>query len=105
MTRIFRIFLVLRLLEACLAAAGMKLDGKIYKKLFSGRLRELSFMKGENFSVQRLMDHCPTKEEFEAIFDELSEHFCEILERQHTATLLELGEWLFEAAGEAGTVC
>ncbi|XP_015121551.1 nucleolar protein 9 [Diachasma alloeum] len=81
----------LRLLETCLASANPKMYSKIFKKLFEGRLKELSLMKGANFCVQRLMDHCPTKEEFEAIFSEISEYFPEILGRQHTGVLSSLG--------------
>ncbi|XP_011304920.1 nucleolar protein 9 [Fopius arisanus] len=81
----------LRLLESCLASASTKMYGKIFKKLFSGRLKELSLMPGANFSVQRLMDYCPTKEQFEEIFDEISGHFLEILERQNTGVLASLG--------------
>ncbi|XP_063975128.1 nucleolar protein 9 [Diachasmimorpha longicaudata] len=80
----------LRLLETCLASADIKMYGKIFKMLFAGHLKELSLMKSANFTVQRLMDHCPTKEDFETIFTEISEYFSDILERQHTGVLSSL---------------
>ena len=80
-----------RLLEACLAVAKIKIASKIYKKFFAGRLKELSLMSGANFSVQRLIDYCHTKEELEEIFDELSEHFVAILDRKNTGIFCSLG--------------
>ncbi|KZC09085.1 PREDICTED: nucleolar protein 9 [Dufourea novaeangliae] len=80
-----------RLLEACLAVTEPKLFDKIYKHYFSNKLKELSLMQGTNFSVQRLIDYCSTKEILEKIFEEISACLSEILSKSYTGILVSLG--------------
>ncbi|KAG7213269.1 hypothetical protein KM043_002569 [Ampulex compressa] len=80
-----------RLLEACLAVAEPKTFREIYQKFFAGNLKSLSLMPGTNFSVQRLLDNCSVKEDFEQIFEDISVHFSDILEKNHTGVLAAVG--------------
>ncbi|CAK9794728.1 Nucleolar protein 9 [Anthophora quadrimaculata] len=77
-----------RLLEVCLAVADKKSFGEIYEKYFSGNLKRLSVTQSSNFSVQRLLDHCSVKENFELIFEEISACFPEILKNGYTGVLV-----------------
>lgn len=76
-----------RLVEACLAVAQPESFSRLYEKLFRGNLKRLSLMRAGNFAVQRLLDHCSRKEEFEEIFEQLSTHLSEIIEKGHTGVL------------------
>ena len=80
-----------RLLEACLATAEPKSLYKIYQDYFQGNLKSLSLEQNTNFSVQRLLDHCAVKEDFEKIFEEISACFPEILEKGFTGVLVSAG--------------
>ncbi|XP_012265339.2 nucleolar protein 9 [Athalia rosae] len=81
----------MRLLEACIAVARPKLYIKIHAKFFVTRLGKLSVMVGANFTVQRLFNHCQVKEELEMMFDEISTHFGEILEKKHFGVIASIG--------------
>ncbi|XP_028169857.1 nucleolar protein 9 [Ostrinia furnacalis] len=64
-----------RLLEAALFVAKKKMYTQIYAKCFINRLGQLATVPMLNFTVQRLIDNCQCKEEFEPMFDELSAKF------------------------------
>ncbi|XP_076766344.1 nucleolar protein 9 [Xylocopa sonorina] len=80
----------IRLLEACLAVADPKSFYKIYEAYFMGNLKRLSLTRNTNYSVQRLLDHCTVREDFEKVFEELSSCFSEILGSGHTGVLVSL---------------
>ncbi|XP_034950945.1 nucleolar protein 9 [Chelonus insularis] len=80
----------LRLLETCLAVAKPKRFSKLYEQYFKGNLKQLALTKNSNYSIQRLCDYCKSKEIFDQIFEEISEDFNEILEKQHTGVVLSL---------------
>ncbi|XP_053618635.1 nucleolar protein 9 [Plodia interpunctella] len=61
-----------RLLEAALFVAKKKMYTQIYARCFINRLGQLATMPMLNFTVQRLIDNCQIKEEFEPQFDELA---------------------------------
>lgn len=82
----------IRCLEALILVAGPKLLSQIYAKLFCGRLVKLSLMKSANFAVQKLVSKEKVKENFEAIFDELSESFEKILQIGHTGVICALAQ-------------
>nr|XP_012217431.1 PREDICTED: nucleolar protein 9 [Linepithema humile] len=94
-TNVFATESCVRLLEACLMVAQPKTFKKLYKIFFAGKLELLcltqKFAQSSNFSVQRLMDYCVTKEIFEEIFDEISEYFPRILQRGFTGILISAG--------------
>ncbi|XP_017757208.1 PREDICTED: nucleolar protein 9 [Eufriesea mexicana] len=77
----------IRLLEVCLSAADRKSLYKIYQEYFSGNLKRLSLMQSANFSVQRLLDHCNVKEEFEEMYEEICTFLPEILDKGYTGVL------------------
>lgn len=79
-----------RLLEVCLAVSKPKTFDRLYKRFFVSRLGELSLMSKGNFAVQRLLDHCQSKETLEEIFDELTPHLASILERKNTGIIASL---------------
>lgn len=81
----------IRLLEACLMVSTPKSFKKLHKTFFAGNFKYLCLTQSMNFSVQKLLDYCSTKEEFEKIFDEVSEHFAEILKRGFTGILASAG--------------
>lgn len=92
----------LRLLEICLKVAEPKLFEKLCNKYFIGNLKKLSLMKNTNFSVQRLLDYCSVKEEYETIFDELSEHLNLIIEKQYTGVLSSLANGCLRLQAKQG---
>lgn len=81
----------IRLLETCLMVSTPKSFKKLHRKLFAGNLKHLCLTQSLNFSVQKLLNYCTTKEEFEQIFDEVSEHFVEIFKRGFTGILVSAG--------------
>ncbi|CAH2986842.1 unnamed protein product [Chilo suppressalis] len=68
-----------RLLEAALFVARKKMYTQIYAKCFINRLGQLATVPMLNFTVQRLIDNCQVKEEFEPMFDELCGKFSALL--------------------------
>lgn len=80
-----------RLIEVCLAVSNVKTFKKIYKRFFINKLGQLSIMRKANYCVQRLINNC-TKEIFEEIFDEISNHFEIILQRKFTGVLFSVAD-------------
>jgi len=80
-----------RLLEACLMIAQPKTFTKLYNTYFAENLEHLCVTQNTNFSVQRLLDYCTTKELFEEIFDKVSEYFPKILKQGFTGILVSTG--------------
>ncbi|KAJ8673354.1 hypothetical protein QAD02_004616, partial [Eretmocerus hayati] len=81
-----------RLLEACIAVSNPKDFTEIYERYFQDKLGELSIMKSANFSVQRLLENCHTKEDMEKIFDEIVEYLPAILEKRYTGVFASLSK-------------
>lgn len=81
----------IRILEACLMVAQPKTFKKLYKSFFAKNLECLCTTQSTNFSVQKLLDYCVTKEIFEEIFDEVIEHFPKILKLGFTGILVSTG--------------
>lgn len=77
-------------METLLQLAGPKLFTHIYLQLFAGRLIELSTMKSANFAVQKLLDFCQEKSEFELIYDELAPAMEDVLCTGHTGVVASL---------------
>ena len=90
--RVFTTEPSIRLLEVLITVAGPKLFTQLYAKLFIGRLLELSEMASVNFSVQKLIDNCKEKTEFEAIVDEIVPGLENILRIGHTGLVSSLAE-------------
>ena len=82
----------MRLLEVCLAVSNPKDYNSIYELYFENHLKKLSLMKGANFCVQRLFEHCHIKEDMEKMFDEISEHLQVILDKGHTGIFASLAK-------------
>lgn len=91
LSNIFNTESSVRILEACLMTAQPKTFTKLYNTYFAGKLKDLCVTQNTNFSVQRLLDYCTTKELFEEIFDEVSEHFPKILKQGFTGILVSSG--------------
>ncbi|CAF4860604.1 unnamed protein product [Pieris macdunnoughi] len=81
-----------RLLEAALFVVKKKTYTQIYAKCFINRLGQLAAMPMLNFTVQRLIDNCQIKEEFEPMFDELSSKFDTLLACGNTGVLVALAK-------------
>ncbi|CAH2056929.1 unnamed protein product, partial [Iphiclides podalirius] len=81
-----------RLLEAALFVAKKKMYTQIYAKCFINRLGQLANMPMLNFTVQRLIDNCQIKEEFEPMFEELSGGFGALLVCGNTGVLVALAK-------------
>ncbi|CAG9571088.1 unnamed protein product [Danaus chrysippus] len=81
-----------RLLEAALFVSSKKSYTQIYARCFINRLAQLCTMSMLNFTVQRLIDNCQIKEEFEPMFDELSSQFNSILSCGNTGVLVALAK-------------
>ncbi|XP_011633477.1 nucleolar protein 9 [Pogonomyrmex barbatus] len=80
-----------RILEACLIVAQPKTFKKLYKTFFAENMESLCLAQNSNFSVQKLLDYCITKEIFEEIFNKVSEHFSKIFKRGFTGILVSTG--------------
>lgn len=83
---------VIMLLECCLEVATPKLYTQIYIQCFANKLPRLSKIKNTNFAVQKLLNQCKEKSEFESMFDELSGSLNEIIDVGHTGVILALGQ-------------
>ncbi|XP_038218493.1 nucleolar protein 9 [Zerene cesonia] len=81
-----------RLLEAALFVVKKKTYTQIYARCFINRLGQLAAMPMLNFTVQRLIDNCHIKEEFEPMFDELSDKFDALLACGNTGVLVALAK-------------
>ncbi|XP_022913742.2 nucleolar protein 9 [Onthophagus taurus] len=82
----------LMVLETTLETASPKHYTQIYAKCFSGRIASLATTRNTNFVIQKLLLNCKEKVEFEAIFDELNDHFEEIINNGHSGVLFALSE-------------
>lgn len=91
LSNIFNAECSIRLLEVCLMVSTPKSFKKLYKTFFAGNFKHLCLTQSTNFSIQKLLDYCTSKEELEVIFDEVSEHFPEILKRGFTGILASAG--------------
>lgn len=92
----------IRMLEALLNVAGPKLLTQLYAKLFAGNLCVLGRMRSGNFAVQKLLDNCKTKEDFEAIFDELSPDLEDLLRIGHTGVVNALAQACLRLTAKQG---
>jgi Pumilio-family RNA binding repeat. len=81
-----------RLLEAAIINASPKKFTQIYAKCFVNHLAVLSQHRLANYSVQKLLDCCKEKTEFEGMFSELEEHLEEILKSHNTGVILSLAQ-------------
>ncbi|XP_013201009.2 nucleolar protein 9 [Amyelois transitella] len=81
-----------RLLEAALFVAKKKMYTQIYARCFINRLGQLATVSMLNYTVQRLIDNCQIKEEFEPMFDELSNKFGAILACGNTGVLVAIAK-------------
>ncbi|CAH1114583.1 unnamed protein product [Psylliodes chrysocephalus] len=83
---------VIVLIEISLQLSSSKMFTKLYTSCFTGNLVKLSTTRMTNYAVQRLIQYCTVKEEYELIFDELVDHFKEIFEIGHSGIILALAE-------------
>ncbi|PSN40458.1 hypothetical protein C0J52_24393 [Blattella germanica] len=78
------------LLEAALSVAEKKSLTQIYARCFINQMVLLSKTSSSNFAVQRLLDNCSQKEEFDEMYNEMENHLEEILASGNTGVLLSL---------------
>ncbi|VEN34580.1 unnamed protein product [Callosobruchus maculatus] len=83
---------LIMLLETCIEVCSKKIFNKLYKNYFAGRLSRLAVTRNTNFAVQKLVQHCSEKEQFEEVFRELADHFKDIIEAGHTGIILALAK-------------
>lgn len=83
---------LLMLLEASLEVAGKKMFVQYCEKLFFGRMVKLATLKSTSFCIQKVFMYCSNKEQFDLLFDELTEHFWEIIEKVHPAVILVVAQ-------------
>ncbi|KAJ8710416.1 hypothetical protein PYW07_009782 [Mythimna separata] len=81
-----------RLLEAALFVSKKKTYTQIYARCFINRLGQLASMPMLNYTVQRLIDNCDVKEEFEPMFEELSDKLGALLACGNTGVLVALAK-------------
>ncbi|CAB3229303.1 unnamed protein product [Arctia plantaginis] len=81
-----------RLLEAALFVSKKKTYTQIYARCFINRLGQLATMPMLNYTVQRLVDNCEVKEEFEPMFEELSDKLPALLACGNTGVLVALAK-------------
>ncbi|GLV36333.1 uncharacterized protein CBL_08827 [Carabus blaptoides fortunei] len=80
------------LLEMAITVATEKTYTQIYAKCFVGNLVPLAKMRECNFTVQKLLNACMDKTEFEQMFDELASSFEDILVCGHSGVILAIGQ-------------
>lgn len=100
--KVFSSDAAIRLLETILDSAGPKLMTQLNVKLFQGNLISLSNIKSSNFSVQKLLENVKQKEEFEAIFDELSPNIQNLLRIGHTGVVNALAQACLRLSAKQG---
>lgn len=83
---------LLHLIEASVVAAPPKLFHKLYELLFKGNLKTLASSKTCNFVVQKLLVHCPVKETFDEMFDDVADAFPKLLEANFTGVILAMAK-------------
>ncbi|CAH0597091.1 unnamed protein product [Chrysodeixis includens] len=81
-----------RLLEAALFVSKKKTYTQIYARCFINRLGQLAALPMLNYTVQRLIDNCDVKEEFEPMFEELSDKLGALLACGNTGVLVALAK-------------
>lgn len=81
-----------RLLEAALFVSKKKTYTQIYARCFINRLGQLATMPMLNYTVQRLIDNCDVKEEFEPMFEELSDKISSLLACGNTGVLVAMAK-------------
>ncbi|XP_052743504.1 nucleolar protein 9 [Bicyclus anynana] len=81
-----------RLLEAALFVSKKKSYTQLYARCFINRLGQLATMPMLNYTVQRLIDNCQIKEEFEPMFEELSSSCAALLACGNTGVLVALAK-------------
>ncbi|KAH9629963.1 hypothetical protein HF086_017478 [Spodoptera exigua] len=81
-----------KMLEAALFVSKKKTYTQIYARCFINRLGQLASMPMLNYTVQRLIDNCEVKEEFEPMFDELSDRMGALLACGNTGVLVALAK-------------
>lgn len=91
LSNVFNAECSVRLLEACLMAATPEIFEQLHKMFFAEKLEHLCLAQSTNFSVQKLLDYCSSKEKLEEIFEEVSKHFSKILKRGFTGILASVG--------------
>jgi nucleolar protein 9 len=89
---VFKNAAAVRLLEVAIMNASPKKFTQIYAKCFVNRLAVLSKHPLAHSSVQKLLDCCKEKAEFEGMFSELEEHLEEILKSHNTGIILSLAQ-------------
>ncbi|XP_073846886.1 nucleolar protein 9 [Musca autumnalis] len=87
---VFKYQCSVRLLETLLTVAGPKLLTQLYAMLFTNKLAILAKEQLTNFAVQKLLQNIKEKEDFENVFQELSEHIEELLKIGHTGVITGL---------------
>lgn len=92
MLPVFEDVAAVHLLEAAITNASPKKFTQIYAKCFINHLTTLSLHPVANFSVQKLLDCCTEKNEFEGMFSELEEHAEELFESHNTGVILSLAQ-------------
>nr|CAI5862467.1 unnamed protein product [Callosobruchus analis] len=83
---------LIMLLETSIEVCSKKMFHSIYKNYFAGRLCRLAVTRNTNFAVQKLIQHCSEKEQYEEIFGELADNFKDIIEAGHTGIILALAK-------------
>jgi len=89
---VFKDAAAVRLLEAAIINASPKKFTQIYVKCFIDHLAVLSQHRLANFAVQKLLDCCKEKTEFEGMFSELEKHLEGILKSHNTGVILSLAQ-------------
>lgn len=93
----------LMLMETFLELCKKKRFTQIYVKCFDGKLVKLAKMRATNFAVQKLLTHCKEQQEFEGMFNELADHYEDILKEGHSGVILALGQGCKKFLTKQGT--
>lgn len=78
------------LLETIIKLCDPNYMAKIYRLLFSGRVRYLAQEQLTNFAVQKFLQRITSKEDFESMFDQLSDHLLELINLGQTGIVQSL---------------
>uniref|UniRef100_A0A1B6DSA6 Nucleolar protein 9 n=1 Tax=Clastoptera arizonana TaxID=38151 RepID=A0A1B6DSA6_9HEMI len=78
------------LLECMIELVNDKLYSTLYEKCFSDNLPKLSKKENINFTVQKLINNCNSKEHLEKIVEQLSPILFKVLQHRKTGVILSL---------------
>ncbi|XP_060603049.1 nucleolar protein 9-like [Ruditapes philippinarum] len=78
------------LVELIVSLSSEKVYKELFKKLFKGKLLQFATHPCANFVLQKMVKHCPDREMFQTILEELTDSMVEVLRAQFNGVVVAL---------------